>query len=102
VAAGGFGKVSCELCAEQPDLKEIHQCEGGPEKWMILRGTPGQFEIDRCPMSYLDKSIERAFFLYGHYMDGRLPIKGGVLDQIHTGLEAFELISEYLDIMKRK
>jgi len=69
---------------------------------MILRGTPRQFEIDRCPLSYLDRTIERAFMLYGHYKDGRLPIRGGVLEQIHTGLEAFELISEYVDITERK
>jgi hypothetical protein len=102
VAAGEFGKVSCGLCEEQPSLKEIHQCQGGPDRWMILRGTPRQFEIDRCPMSYLDRSIERAFFLYGHYVNGRLPIRGGILNQIHTGLAAFELIAGFMDTMERK
>jgi hypothetical protein len=50
----------------------------------------------------LDRSIEQAFFLYWHYAEGRLPIRGGILNQIHTGLEAFELIAEYMDIAKRK
>lgn len=100
MAAGAFGKLSCDLCEEQEDLKVINQCEGGPERWMILRGTPGQFEIDRCPLSYLDRSIERAFMLYGHYKEGRMPSE--VLGEIRTGLEAFELIAKYMDIAERK
>jgi len=100
VVAGHFGERSCAKCKEQPDLKIAWQCEGG-EGGFIIPITP-PLTIERCPMYYLGKDIEAAFFLYGHYKDGRLPIAGGVLDQVHTGLESFRLIDEYMEIAGRK
>lgn len=100
MVAGHFGDISCGKCADQPDLKEAWQCEGGPDRYRIPIRPP--FEIERCPMSYLDHSIERAFFLYGHYKNGRLPVSGGVLEQCRVGLEVFRLIDEYMELAERK
>jgi hypothetical protein len=52
-------------------------------------------ELPKCPAAYIDVKTLKAFKLFSHYVGGRFPIAGGVLDQTASGLEVFELIEHY-------
>ena len=58
-------------------------------------------ELDRCPAAYIDVKTLKAFKLFGHYVEGRFPIAGGVLDQTASGLGAFEVIEYFLAATRR-
>ena len=53
-------------------------------------------ELSRCPAAYIDVKTLKAFKLYSHYVGGRFPVAGGVLDQTACGLEVFELLDHYI------
>lgn len=58
-------------------------------------------DLVKCPAAYIDVKTLKAFKLFSHYVGGRFPIAGGVLDQTASGLEVFELIEHFVEATKR-
>ncbi|MFH0907799.1 MAG: hypothetical protein V1929_03425 [bacterium] len=99
--AAGKMKRDCAACGADPTLKETWGCES-EEKYVLWRGTGYQLEVHGCPMRALEGWERRCFDLHQHYQEGRLPVKGGVLDQSAQALAAFEFIDDLMQALKPK
>ena len=90
-----FNNVNCDTCNDQ--IKEIRGCTKpltSPKRITVGKEI---VEFDRCPQKVIKGNI--AFFLeaYGFYKSGYLPNAGTWLDQPIKLLQAFNVISAYID-----
>lgn len=97
MAAGEFGKKSCEKCKQDPRLKEAWACEPSEEAiYALYPGTPKEMLLYRCPLRECGRDVREALFLHRHYRAGTL---GSVCERLPlpaSAIEAFQIIDSVL------
>lgn len=104
---GGFPKNDCRRCLCDPGIRRDRGCDedapralesipclncnGQDQSCQECEGT-GYVKIYRCPKTSLPEDVKYVASFYTQWMNGTLPVTGGILDQTVSYFHAMKIL----------